>query len=81
MKRTQPNKGRIFNLERFAVHDGPGIRVLIFFKGCPLKCDWCSNPESQQAVPEIIPNSDRCIKTGECDLCLKACRPDRKSVV
>ena len=40
-------KGLIFNIQRFSIHDGPGIRTTVFFKGCPLKCKWCSNPESQ----------------------------------
>lgn len=41
------SKGIIFNIQKFSIHDGPGIRTTIFFKGCPLKCAWCSNPESQ----------------------------------
>ena len=41
------NKGIIFNIQKFSIHDGPGIRTTIFFKGCPLRCKWCSNPESQ----------------------------------
>ena len=40
-------KALIFNMQKFSIHDGPGIRTTIFFKGCPLKCLWCSNPESQ----------------------------------
>ena len=40
-------KGLIFNIQKFSIHDGPGIRTTVFFKGCPLKCKWCSNPESQ----------------------------------
>ena len=40
--------GRIFDVQRFSVHDGPGIRTIIFLKGCPLRCKWCCNPESQQ---------------------------------
>ncbi len=74
MNMTQPKQGRIFNIERFAVHDGPGIRALVFFKGCPLRCDWCSNPESQRVAPEIMINGERCIKTAECRRCLEACR-------
>lgn len=44
----------IFNIQRFSIHDGPGIRTTIFFKGCPLRCSWCSNPESQKKQPEPI---------------------------
>ena len=40
-------KGRIFDIQRFSVHDGPGIRTIVFLKGCPLRCRWCCNPESQ----------------------------------
>lgn len=47
-------KGCIFNIQRFSIHDGPGIRTTIFFKGCPLRCTWCSNPESQNRHPEKI---------------------------
>lgn len=47
-------KGCIFNIQRFSIHDGPGIRTTIFFKGCPLLCTWCSNPESQNFSPEKI---------------------------
>jgi pyruvate formate lyase activating enzyme len=47
-------KGTIFDIKRFAVHDGPGIRTTVFFKGCPLKCWWCANPEGQNPYPEEI---------------------------
>jgi len=47
-------KACIFNIQRFSLHDGPGIRTSIFFKGCPLQCSWCSNPESQNKTPEPI---------------------------
>ena len=55
------NSGWIFNIQKFSLHDGPGIRDLIFMKGCPLRCQWCSNPESQQLHPEIAYKIDRCI--------------------
>lgn len=42
----------IFNIQKFSIHDGPGIRTVVFFKGCPLRCYWCSNPESQNGKPE-----------------------------
>ena len=41
-------KGRIFDIQRFSIHDGPGIRTIVFLKGCPLRCKWCCNPESQR---------------------------------
>lgn len=47
-------KACIFNIQRFSIHDGPGIRTAVFFKGCPLRCPWCSNPESQSREPEPI---------------------------
>lgn len=47
-------KGCIFNIQRFSIHDGPGIRTTVFFKGCPLRCTWCANPESQLGKPEFI---------------------------
>lgn len=47
-------KGRIFNIQRFSIHDGPGVRTIVFLKGCPLKCKWCCNPESQDYRPETI---------------------------
>lgn len=60
-------KGCIFNIQRFSIHDGPGIRTTIFFKGCPLRCTWCSNPESQQRKPELIWDNaqKKKIMTGE----------------
>ena len=56
----------VFNIQKFSVHDGPGIRTLVFFKGCPLKCRWCSNPESQSPLPEFAWNATRCLHCGEC---------------
>ena len=58
--------GFVFSIERFAVHDGPGIRVAVFLKGCPLRCLWCHSPESQSTRPELIVKSDRCIVCGSC---------------
>lgn len=59
-------KGMIFDIKRFAVHDGDGIRTTVFFKGCPLKCKWCHNPEGMNFKPETAFYSDRCISCGEC---------------
>ncbi len=65
--------GLIFNTQGFSLHDGPGIRMLVFLKGCPLRCKWCSNPESQAQTPEIAFNKQRCIGCQECGLCINAC--------
>lgn len=56
----------IFNIQRFSTHDGKGIRTNIFFKGCPLRCKWCSNPESQNYQPEIFFVPKKCILCMEC---------------
>jgi pyruvate formate lyase activating enzyme len=58
--------GRIFDIKRFATGDGPGIRALVFLKGCPLACAWCANPESQHAETEILFYRDRCVGCGRC---------------
>ncbi|MDX5018727.1 4Fe-4S cluster-binding domain-containing protein, partial [Streptococcus suis] len=47
-------KGIVFNIQHFSIHDGPGIRTTVFLKGCPLRCPWCANPESQKMVPETM---------------------------
>jgi pyruvate formate lyase activating enzyme len=59
-------KGIIFNIEEFAVHDGPGIRKLVFFKGCPLNCMWCHNPEGISFKKELMIRYDSCISCGKC---------------
>lgn len=65
-----PSTATIFDIQRFSVHDGPGIRTLVFFKGCPLRCEWCSNPESHSAARELTFFARRCIGCGGCvDVC------------
>lgn len=59
-------EGILFNIQRFSLHDGPGIRTIPFFKGCPLTCKWCSNPESQRPQPELIFKKNDCIRCGKC---------------
>ena len=59
-------EGIVFNIQRHAVHDGPGIRTLVFLKGCPLSCAWCSNPESQAYGPEILFDPENCVGCGDC---------------
>ncbi len=62
--------GLIFDIHRFSLNDGPGIRTTIFLKGCYLKCDWCHNPESQSFKPQLSFNPDKCI---DCFECVKVC--------
>ena len=59
-------KGLIFDIKKFAVHDGPGIRTTVFFKGCPLHCWWCHNPEAIHPDPELVRIEVKCIGCGEC---------------
>jgi len=59
-------EGLIFDVDTFAVHDGPGIRMSVYFKGCPLVCEWCHSPESQSAKPQLILARDRCVACGTC---------------
>lgn len=58
--------GWVFNIQRYSVHDGPGIRTTVFLKGCPLRCLWCDNPESQLIEPQFVFWEDRCIRCGTC---------------
>ena len=59
-------KGIIFNIQKFSIHDGPGVRTTVFLKGCPLRCKWCSNPESQLAGVQIMYHSDNCLHCLKC---------------
>jgi pyruvate formate lyase activating enzyme len=62
----QPATALLFDVQRFSVHDGPGIRTTVFFKGCPLRCRWCQNPESLAAESEVAWYADRCQRCGRC---------------
>lgn len=64
------NKGIVFDIKKFAIDDGPGIRTTVFLKGCPLRCWWCHNPEGQLLAPELMYRKNRCIR---CDECVKNC--------
>jgi pyruvate formate lyase activating enzyme len=59
-------KGLVFDIKKYAIHDGPGIRTTVFFKGCPLECKWCHNPESWRAYPELSFRKSRCVACGQC---------------
>ena len=63
--------GLVFNLQRYSVHDGPGIRTTVFLKGCPLRCGWCHNPEGISRQPEFLILENRCLG---CGACRRACR-------
>ena len=65
-----PIRGMIFDVRRYAIHDGPGIRTAVFFKGCPLACEWCHNPEGQASEEELVVRERRCIG---CRACLEVC--------
>ncbi len=62
--------GIVFDIRKFSIHDGPGIRTTVFLKGCPLQCAWCHNPEGQSAAVELMLRPGRCIR---CGACLEAC--------
>lgn len=69
-------QGTVFNIQRFSLHDGPGIRTTVFLKGCPLACAWCHNPEGMSFQPEVVIVGNRCIRCGEC---VEACPRDLPS--
>ena len=73
MAQADVPRGMIFDIERFATHDGPGIRTVVFFKGCSLRCQWCANPESQLSRPEVIYIPRAC---SGCGACIQACPRD-----
>jgi len=64
-------EGTVFDIQRYSIHDGPGIRTIVFLKGCPLSCRWCCNPESQAPQPTILYQDSSCIHCGRC---LEACK-------
>ncbi len=80
---SQSIKGIIYNIQRFTIHDGPGIRTEVFMKGCPMRCKWCSNPESSNPKREQGFYPSRCVGYDKCGLCVQACplSPDSPLVV
>ena len=72
-KSGENDTGIIFNIQRFSIHDGPGIRTTVFLKGCPLRCKWCSNPEGMSRTQEIFIHDEKCIQCGKCK---EACPED-----
>ena len=65
--------GLFFDLRKYSIHDGPGIRTAFFLKGCPLACPWCHNPEGLNVKPELIFRAERCLGGEECGACLEVC--------
>lgn len=63
-------KGIVFNIQKFSIHDGPGVRTTVFLKGCPLRCKWCSNPESQRYEPQVLYHAGECV---HCQKCVTSC--------
>jgi glycyl-radical enzyme activating protein len=65
-------KGIIYDIQRFSLHDGPGIRTTVFLKGCPLRCAWCCNPESTHPEPQLSYDETKCLQCGKCaEVCPK----------
>jgi pyruvate formate lyase activating enzyme len=76
--RNETVNGVVFNIQHYAIHDGPGIRTTVFLKGCPLGCLWCQNPESQDLKPVIFFNAEKC--TG-CGMCTEVCPENAIQIV
>lgn len=69
--------GIVFNVQKFSIHDGPGVRTTVFLKGCPLRCQWCANPESQLAGVQITYDERKCL---HCGTCVRVCPKDALSM-
>jgi pyruvate formate lyase activating enzyme len=72
--RRHPDRGLVFDVQRYSLHDGSGIRTVVFMKGCPLRCAWCSNPEGQTCAPQLAYDAAKCIGRAACgEACQRAC--------
>ena len=67
-KKEEGRKGLVFNIQRFSVNDGPGIRSIVFLNGCPLRCKWCCNPESQELRAIVMFKAQNCVGCGNCEV-------------
>lgn len=65
--------GIVFNIQKYSLHDGPGIRTVVFLSGCPLHCRWCSNPESRSVKPQLAFNRNKCLGFDQCIRCIEVC--------
>ncbi len=75
--RQEADRGLVFNIQKFSLHDGAGIRTLVFLKGCPLRCAWCSNPEGQFCAPQLAYDERKCIGREACEeACQRTCPVD-----
>ena len=73
--------GKIFQIQRFSLYDGPGVRTVVFLKGCPLRCIWCHNPEGSSAKRQLMYNPSRCIGCMDCvTVCPNGCHSSRAEV-
>ena len=64
--KTEEMTGIVFDIQHYSIHDGPGVRTNVFLKGCPLRCRWCQNPESQSLHPQLMVRLDSCVGCGAC---------------
>ncbi len=78
LEESSENYAYVANVQRFTIHDGPGIRTELFLKGCPLRCEWCSNPETYERFPQVGVFTKKCIG---CGYCLKACAEHGRNAI